>query len=104
MNPAIANSESVSFLVKLAAFEALTRATAVDIGIRLIDAWPLSVSTEDYEDTSWFLTEEWQAKEREADEDIRLGRYEGANTVEELFAILDEQEEIAKSEERARRR
>lgn len=40
------------------------------------------------EDTSWFFTEEWQAKEREADEDFKNGRYTEFDTVEELIEFL----------------
>lgn len=30
-------------------------------------------------DQAWFWTDEWQQKEREADEDIAAGRYEESN-------------------------
>jgi bifunctional DNA-binding transcriptional regulator/antitoxin component of YhaV-PrlF toxin-antitoxin module len=43
-------------------------------------------------DQAWFWTEEWQAKEREADEDIRLGRFDrypdDASFVASLEALL----------------
>ncbi len=36
-----------------------------------------------------FWTEEWQAAEREADEDIRAGRIETFDSVDELLADLE---------------
>jgi AbrB family looped-hinge helix DNA binding protein len=43
-------------------------------------------------DQAWFWTERWQTMEREADGDIATGRVEQANTVEDLFEILDDQD------------
>ncbi len=43
-------------------------------------------------DQAWFWTERWQAMEREADDDIEAGRVYRANTLEELFEILDNQD------------
>jgi antitoxin MazE len=41
-------------------------------------------------DQAWFWSEEWQAMEREADEDIAAGRVSGPfETAEELLAHLD---------------
>ena len=37
---------------------------------------------------AWFWTEEWQKKERRADEDIAAGRVKSFETVEELLADL----------------
>lgn len=37
---------------------------------------------------AWFWTEEWQAMEREADEDLRLGRYEDFDTMEDFINSL----------------
>lgn len=37
---------------------------------------------------AWFWTDEWQAGEREADEDLRLGRYEEFDTIDEMFDSL----------------
>lgn len=45
-----------------------------------------------YPDQAWFWTKEWQAGEREADEDIRLGRYTEYATIEEFIASLDRKE------------
>jgi len=39
-------------------------------------------------DEAFFYTAEWQAAEREADEDIRLGRVSGPMSVEETIAEL----------------
>jgi bifunctional DNA-binding transcriptional regulator/antitoxin component of YhaV-PrlF toxin-antitoxin module len=43
-------------------------------------------------DQAWFWTERWQAMEREADDDIEAGRVYRANTLEQLFEILDNQD------------
>lgn len=40
-------------------------------------------------DQAWFWTEERQAKEREADEDIAAGRLTGPMTGEELIAAFE---------------
>ncbi|MGE4556532.1 MAG: AbrB/MazE/SpoVT family DNA-binding domain-containing protein [Desulfovibrionaceae bacterium] len=41
-------------------------------------------------DQAWYWTPEWQAKEREADEDIAAGRTYGSfSSVEEMRAHLD---------------
>lgn len=37
---------------------------------------------------AWFWTPEWQAGEREADEDIAAGRYERYHSMEEFTASL----------------
>jgi predicted RNase H-like HicB family nuclease len=39
-------------------------------------------------DQTWFWTPEWQAKEREADEDIATGRVERFNSDEEFLAAF----------------
>jgi hypothetical protein len=39
-------------------------------------------------DQWWFWTPEWQAKERQADEDIRLGNYKTFNNVNDLIKDL----------------
>lgn len=43
------------------------------------------------EDQTWFWTEEWQAKEREADEDEKVGRYVEFDNVEDAIKYLHEQ-------------
>jgi len=39
-------------------------------------------------DQLWFWTPEWQAKEREADEDIAQGRVKGFDSVDDLIKEL----------------
>jgi hypothetical protein len=39
---------------------------------------------------AWFWTREWQAKEREADEDVAAGRRTTYASDDELLAALDE--------------
>ena len=41
-------------------------------------------------DQRWWWMEEWQAGEREAEEDIQAGRVKGPMTVEELIKELNE--------------
>jgi hypothetical protein len=40
------------------------------------------------EDTSWFFTAEWQAGEREADEQTRAGQLKTYDSVDDLLAAL----------------
>lgn len=40
-------------------------------------------------DQAWFWTKEWQAGEREADEDIRTGRVKEFDNVEDFIEELD---------------
>jgi len=42
-------------------------------------------------DQAWYWTAEWQAAEREADEDLRLGRYDDFETMEGMIADLRRQ-------------
>lgn len=42
-------------------------------------------------DQAWFWTERWQQMEREADEDFAAGRFESADSLEELIEILNNQ-------------
>ena len=37
---------------------------------------------------AWFWTAEWQAKEREADEDLREGRYDDYDTADDFINSL----------------
>lgn len=41
-------------------------------------------------DQWWFWTPEWQAKEREANEDIAAGRFKSFDTIEKFLESLDE--------------
>ena len=43
-------------------------------------------------DQTWFWTEEWQAAEREAENDLRAGRVKEFDTLDELIADLDADE------------
>lgn len=38
---------------------------------------------------AWFWSDEWQQKEKEADEDIKAGRISKAENIEDLFSKLD---------------
>lgn len=53
--------------------------------------WPMPIEVFDTERSKeeWFWTEEWQAGERAADEDIANGRYQEFKTVDELLSYLD---------------
>lgn len=39
----------------------------------------------------WFWSDEWQAGEREVDEDIKAGRVSSYDTIEEMIESLNEQ-------------
>ena len=43
-------------------------------------------------DQTWFWTEEWQAAEREAADDLRAGQVKAFDTLDELIADLDADE------------
>ena len=43
-------------------------------------------------DQTWFWTEEWQATEREAEDDLRAGQVKEFDTLDELIADLDADE------------
>lgn len=42
-------------------------------------------------DQAWFWSPEWQAAEREADEDLRQGRYDEFETMADMIADLERQ-------------
>ena len=42
-------------------------------------------------DQAWYWTPEWQAAEGEADEDLRLGRYDEFETMDDMIADLQRQ-------------
>lgn len=48
----------------------------------------ITIKTKIDPDQWWFWTPEWQAGERQADEDIRLGRYETFDNAEDLIKSL----------------
>jgi AbrB family looped-hinge helix DNA binding protein len=43
-------------------------------------------------DQTWFWTEEWQAAEREAEDDLHAGRVKTFDTLDELITDLDADE------------
>ena len=43
-------------------------------------------------DQTWFWTEEWQAAEREAEDELRAGQVKEFDTLDELIADLDADE------------
>ena len=43
-------------------------------------------------DQTWFWTEQWQAAEREAEDDLRTGRVKAFEILDELIADLDADE------------
>jgi AbrB family looped-hinge helix DNA binding protein len=43
-------------------------------------------------DQTWFWTQDWQAAEREAEDDLRTGRVKAFETLDELIADLDADE------------
>lgn len=57
-----------------------------------------SLKTEDtyIPERGWHLLDLWMVDEREADKDIRNGRFGTVNTVEELLALFDDQKEKSK--------
>jgi hypothetical protein len=72
-----------------------------DIIVKALDALPedqivevldfigyLQWRSRDIEDQSWFWTEEWQERYREAKEDLAHGRYEEFEDVEDLLREL----------------
>jgi hypothetical protein len=40
-------------------------------------------------DQAWFWTSEWQAREREADEDLAAGRYDDFETIDDFIENLE---------------
>ena len=57
--------------------------------------------SETEEDESWFWTEEWQAGERKADEDLAEGRFTDFETVDELIAHLHAEREEKRAAEQS---
>lgn len=50
-----------------------------------------AVTSGDVADQAWFWTPEWQAGEREADEDIAAGHTAYFDSTEEFLAALDDE-------------
>jgi hypothetical protein len=74
------------------AYRALHR--QVDPYLAVTAVWPTVPAGTD-PDQAWFWTPEWQAGEREADEDLAAGRFTRFNSDEEFERYLDEQEAVA---------
>jgi len=53
-----------------------------------IEPGEVQITIEPVDDEAWYWTPEWQAAEREADEDIAAGRVERFDTPEEILASL----------------
>ena len=68
------------------------------IGHAVSESQKYSLRAEDTNipDKGWHLLDLWMDDEREADDDIRNGRFDTVNTVEELFALFDGQKEKSK--------
>jgi len=75
-------SEEHLMAVLFANYSLITATTRPISGFRTF----ISYNTKD---VSWFFTEEWQAGERKADDDLLHGRYTDFDTVEELLAHLN---------------
>lgn len=52
------------------------------------------LSDEHDPDQSWFWTDEWQTKEREADEALRLGKFERFESEEAFEAALEARQHV----------
>lgn len=50
-------------------------------------------------DQAWFWTPEWQEKEREADRDMKEGRYEDFENAEDLLKDFYGDEEVGSAED-----
>ena len=50
--------------------------------------WLEYISIEESTDQSWYWTAAWQTMEREAEEDLRVGRYREFDDVEEFIRFL----------------
>ena len=75
----------------------MRRQTGIEIGdyveVRLKDGHLVLLPKQVIDkDQTWFWTEEWQAAEREAEDDLRAGRVEEYDTLDELIGDLDANE------------
>lgn len=57
-------------------------------------------NTESWNDQSWFWSDEWQAGEREAQEDLKHGRYRDFETIDELLAFMNGKKKKASRQEK----
>ena len=62
------------------ALKSLFGGREVDIIIRPVETKP---------GQEWFWTADWQAAEREVEEDLAAGRYESFDTIDEFIASLE---------------
>jgi hypothetical protein len=63
-------------------------AVARSKGYESAEAYVRALIELDTADQAWFWTEEWQAKEHEADEDLAVGRYKDFDTMDDFLAGL----------------
>mgnify|MGYP005846590403 CR=1 FL=1 len=63
-------------------------AVARSKGYDSAEAYVRALIEQDTADQAWFWTAEWQAKEREADEDLAAGRYKDFDTMDDFLADL----------------
>lgn len=81
------SSEKLQELEALASQEGYE--TVADYARALIERIAeLKLSIKDLEDQSFFWTPEWQAREREANNDLAAGRVKTFGTIDELIADL----------------
>jgi hypothetical protein len=52
----------------------------------------VTIETVHDSEQAWFWTPEWQAGEREADEDIKVGRYKDFSTMDDLLNDLNDED------------
>lgn len=52
-----------------------------------------------FDDQSWYWTPQWQAAEKEADEDIAAGRVQRYNNVDDAIKFLHEQRDHSSGED-----
>jgi antitoxin MazE len=76
---------------------ALRRAVGIEVGdyleVQIVeDSLVLSPRQVIDKSQAYFWTEEWQEGEREAEEDLKAGRVERFETLEDLIADLDAEE------------
>ena len=75
----------------------MRRQAGIEIGdyveVRMVDGRLVLVPKQLIDkDQTWFWTEEWQAAEREAENDLRAGQVKEFDTLDELIADLDADE------------
>lgn len=104
----IAHLRATTMTVKLGAGEGLTLPEKIRQAAGIAEGDTVYVEVEDHGEAglhvrlrsidpeqAWFWTPEWQAKEREADEDYAAGRFTTHNSDEEFLAALRERSKRA---------